>query len=58
MEWPNTYLRTASVLPLMAEKERKWKTAEEIAAVTGGDADPIKRAFSGVRIIQIDEDEE
>lgn len=42
----------------MAKTQRKWKTADEIAALTEGDADPIREAFSGVRIIQGDEDEE
>jgi len=42
----------------MSEEERKWKTAEEIAAVTGDDAAPIKHAFSGVRILQSEEDED
>jgi len=42
----------------MAEKQRKGKTPEEIAAITGGDADSIREAISGIRIIQTDESED
>lgn len=42
----------------MAETQRKGKTPEEIAAVTGGDAGPIREAISGIRIVREDEDED
>jgi hypothetical protein len=41
----------------MAKAKRKAKSAEEIAALTGGDADDIKEAFASVRIIRGDETE-
>jgi hypothetical protein len=39
----------------MAETRRKAKTAEEIAALTGGDIEPIEEAFASVRIIHTEE---
>lgn len=58
MSGPNTYLRAAVVLSSMAETELKGRTPEEIAEITGGDPEPIRQAYSAVRIIRKDEDED
>lgn len=42
----------------MAETRRKAKTAEEIAALTGGDVGPIEEAFSAVRVIHGEDGEQ
>ncbi len=41
----------------MTETRRKAKTAEEIAALTGGDAESIEEAFGTVRIVHDEDDE-
>jgi hypothetical protein len=42
----------------MAEIGRKGKSAAEIAALTGGDIEPLKEAFNGVCILYGDEESE
>jgi hypothetical protein len=42
----------------MTETRRKAKTAEEIAALTGGDVGPIEEAFSAVRVIHGEDGEQ
>ena len=51
----HTYLYCHPLAFCMAETRRKAKTAEEIAALTGGDIEPIEETFASVRIIHDEE---
>lgn len=54
----HTYLYRRPLSVQMTETRRKAKTAEEIAALTGGDVGPIEEAFSAVRVVHREDDEQ
>jgi hypothetical protein len=53
-----SYLHPRPALYFIPKRWRKAKTAEEIAALTGGDIEPIEEAFSGVRVVHREDDEQ